>query len=174
VAAASSVVLLAAVAAACRKAPPQENAAPAAPPPSASVASVPADHLGPDELVEGTQQAFGLTLPKGLVVTGTLTDRVFAKGWFRVHPLVEYFRARLQDGALREGAESATFEHVKVPGKPGLELAIHIEPATTGGTNVIVRDTTPPPVPDLPNEEERWKATGLSKQGKVLDPSHLD
>jgi hypothetical protein len=29
-------------------------------------------------------------------------------------------------------------------------------------------------MPDLPNETERWKAVGLTPNGKVLDPTHLD
>ncbi len=167
-----AVLLIAA--AGCNSAPPPEATGGGAAPAASSAEAVPTEHLAPDELVEGTQDAYGIKLPRGMDVTGRLNDRVFATGYFQVHPLVQYFRARLQDGELREGKESATFEHVKVPGKPGVELAIRVTPATTGGMDVTVMDTTKPPAPDLPNEEARWKAVGLTKDGKVLDPKHLD
>src|SRR5262249_17095903 len=111
---------------------------------------------------------------RGVLVTSTLPDRVFANGPYRIHALVEYFRARLQEGSVREGAESATFEHVKVPGKPGQELSIVLALAPIGGVNVVVRDTPPPTAPALPDEEARWRATGLTKQGRVIDPTHLE
>jgi hypothetical protein len=159
--------------AACKGSPPTD-AAPSPGTTAAPVESVPPDHLGVDELVEGPQDAFGIKLPRGLAVTGSLSDMVFTHGPFGIHPLVGYLRPRLQDGSVREGAESATFEHVKVPGKPGMELGIHIERSPVGGVNVTFRDMTAPPVPDLPDEESRWRAAGLTKQGRVLDPTHLE
>jgi hypothetical protein len=162
--------------AACHRSAAQDKPSTASATPSAApvpASSMPIDHLAPGELVEGGQQAFGLTLPRDVRIEQAFADVVYARGRVPVHALVQYFHARLQEGGMREGERSASFDHVKVRGKPGLELAIHImdEP---GGTRVEIRDTTPPPAPGLPDEASRWKQVGLTPDGRLADPTHLD
>ncbi len=151
---------------------PAEVSEPApAPPPSASAA--PLDHLAADELVEGDRKAFGVTLPRNVQVDGAFVDLVLASAHLPVHPLVKYFRARLSEGSLREGAEAATFEHVHVPGVPGPEYSVRIW-LSGSFTRIELRDTTPKPVPNLPDDAARWKQAGLTPQGRLLDPTHLE
>jgi hypothetical protein len=133
----------------------------------------PADHLGPGELVEGAVQLFGVALPRVMTVKASFVDVAYASGPTSVHSLAQYFRARLKEGILREGPEAATFEHVKVPGKPGLELLVRIATAADGA-RLEIRDATPRPAPALPDEPARWRAVGLTPQGHLADPSHLD
>jgi hypothetical protein len=137
-------------------------------------AAPPVDHLAPDELVEGEKKAFGILLPRGLEVDGAFADVFFTSGQqLGVHPLVKYFRARLTEGSLREGEEAATFEHVHVPGKKDLELSVHIR--TAGNlARVELRDTTPKPEPNLPDDTARWRRVGMAPNGRLLDPTHLD
>jgi hypothetical protein len=174
---AARTAALLALAVACHRSPPsgQDQGGPtvatATTAPRASGA--PADHLGPDELVEGSQQAFGIALPRALRVKGAFVDVVYATGQASVHALTQYFRARVQDGSLREGSQAATFEHVRVPGKPAVELLVHIA-AGRDGANVEIRNSTPPVAPSLPDEAARWKAVGLTPHGRLADPTHLD
>ncbi|MDP8999285.1 MAG: hypothetical protein M3O46_04165 [Myxococcota bacterium] len=169
--------LLIAAASGCRKPVPVTEPEPEASSASAlstpDVTPLPVDHLGPDELAEGTEQAFGVVLPRALAVKGSFAEVVYASAPASVHALTQYFRGRLQGGVLREGATAATFEHVKVRGKPGLELVVRIARAA-GETSVEMRNATPPPAPDLPDEASRWKQVGLTPAGRLLDPSHLD
>jgi hypothetical protein len=159
--------------AACHRSP-SGNAAPSpsaaalrAPPPG------PADHLAPGELLEGTDSAFGITLPRGLRVDGAFVDAVYTSGMLDVHALATYFSARLQNGDMREGATSATFEHVNAKDKTGRLLTIHI--AKIGdGARVDFRDVTPVAAPNLPDNAARWRHVGLTPSGRVLDPTHLD
>ncbi len=134
----------------------------------------PVDHLGPNELVESTDRVFGVALPRGLDVEKRYPDYIYATGTMTVHALVLYFRSRLQGGALRESEKVATFEHVTTPGlAPYTELLIHF--ATTGTrTSVELSSTTHPPAPVLPDEAARWRQVGLTPNGKLLDPTHLD
>jgi hypothetical protein len=141
--------------------------------PSEAPSAAPVDHLAPGELVEGGQQAFGIPLPRDLRIDESFAQVVYASGRVPVHALVQYFRPRLQDGGLREGASSASFDDVKLRGKPGLRLAIHIT-TIPGGARVEIRDTTPPPAPNLPDESSRWKEVGLTPDGRMADPTHLD
>lgn len=160
--------------AACHRSAARERQSTASAAPSAMPApATPVDHLAPGELVEGGQQAFGLPLPRDLRVEEAFADVVYARGRVPVHALVQYFRERLQEGGVREGERTASFDHVKVRGKPGLELGIHIM-AEPGGTRVEIRDTTPPPAPDLPDPASRWKQVGLTPDGRLADPTHLD
>jgi hypothetical protein len=160
--------------AACRQqAPPPTDQAVPVPQPVASRPPVPADHLAPGELVEGDREAFGVRLPRDLQIDGAFVDLVFASGRVAVHPLVTYLRARLSEGSLREGEESATFEHVHVPSRTITECTVRVW-LSNGTTRVEFRDTTPRPTPNLPDEAARWRQAGLTPQGRPLDPTHLE
>lgn len=140
------------------------------PPPS----TPPVDHLGPDELIEGTDRVFGVALPRGLTVEQRSPGFVTATGPMKVRALVLYFRGRLQGGSLRESDTVATFEHVTTPELPQYtDLSIHI---TVGldHTTVEMVATPHPPAPALPDLSARWRQVGLTPNGKVLDPTHLD
>jgi hypothetical protein len=173
---AAAVVGLVALAGACRRSEPatdgQDPTANGAGSAPARLAS-PADHLAPGELLEGPEQVFGVALPREVKLRESFVDVAYASGPAAVPALVQYFRARLEDGALREGPGAATFEHVKVRGKPGADLTVRITPAPSGA-NVEVRDTTPPRLPPLPDEAARWKQVGLTPEGRLADPRHLD
>ena len=167
-----AVVVLAG--AACHHAETSESAPTPVGPSSEAVASAaPVDHLAQGELIEGGQQAFGVTLPRDLQIEESFTDVVYANGHVPIHALVQYLRDRLQEGGVREGADAATFDHVKVRGRPGLELQVRIAVAPQG-TRVEIRDTTPPPAPSLPDETARWKQVGLTPDGHLANPKHLD
>ncbi len=160
---------------ACHRAPPGD-----APSPLASAAGVrphavvPADHLAPDELLEGTDRAFDVTLPRGLRIDGAFSDVVYTSGALDLHALTTYFGARLQNGDLREGASSATFDHVTAKAKPGRLLSIHIAKAGDGA-RVDFRDVTPLPAPpQLTDPTARWKRVGMTPSGRLIDPTHLD
>jgi hypothetical protein len=174
---AAAVSALIALSAACRRpAPatdPPDDVPVATPSVSPEVSAAPVDHLAPGELLEGSHQAFGVVLPSALRVKASFVDVVYASGAVPVHALVQYFRARLQEGSLREGPAAATFEHVKVRGRPGLELVVRIANAPEGAS-VEIRDATPPPAPLLPDEASRWRQVGLTPQGRLADPTHLD
>jgi hypothetical protein len=174
---AATALSLLALASACHRPAPGDASegrgdAPASSTPAASVAP-PTDHLAPGELIEGSEQAFGVVLPRDLRVKGRFVDAVYTTGRPSVHALTQYFRARLEDGSLREGVQAATFEHVRVRGKPGLELFVHVA-AARDGTNVEIRNATPQPASPLMDEPARWKEVGLTPHGRIADPTHLD
>ncbi len=162
----------------CRKAPPEGSSSttgPGGPPATAQVATAtPLDHLAPGELVEGTEEAFGLPLPRGVHVESSDKGDVRAVGLVTLHAFAKYLRTHVQESDLDEGDQYADLHKVKIRGKPGSLYEMHLTPAGFRGTMLLVQDVTPPPMPDLPNEAERWKAVGLTPNGKVLDPTHLD
>jgi hypothetical protein len=166
---------VAALGLACSKGSPSGDVVPEWSPAVAPVASsTPVDHLGPDELIEGPDRAFGVALPRGLTVEERYPDTVYASGPVTVHALVLYLRPRLQGGSLRESPTVATFEHVGTSGlPPNTDLSIHLTMGI-GKTRVAISSTTLPPAPVLPDEASRWRQAGLTPDGKILDPTHLD
>jgi hypothetical protein len=139
-----------------------------------TAAAPPLDHLAPGELVEGTEQAFGLTLPRGVHVESSDKGDVRAVGLVTLHSFVKYLRTHVQESDLDEGDQYANLRKVKLHGQPGALFQMHLSPVGFRGTMLLMQDVTPVPMQDLPNEPERWKAVGLTPNGKVLDPTHLD
>jgi hypothetical protein len=159
----------------CARPPaPDDTPAPAAaesPPPPAS--AVPVDHLAPGELVEGPDKAFGVPLPREVRVEWNHPGSVRALGPVSVHALVKYFRTRVAEAHRTEGDTFAELDDVRLGGNPGHVFRIRMTELPPRGTLLELDDVTPPPAPDLPNEEARWRQVGLTPQGKVLDPTHF-
>lgn len=143
------------------------------PAPAPAVSAAPVDHLGPLELVEGKESALGVPLPRAARLDHSFADAAYATANGATIPqLVEYFKARVREGSFTAGERSATFERVKVPSRPGVEISIRIEGALAG-IRITFKDVTRPQAPDLPNEEARWRAVGMTKDGKLLDRDRL-
>jgi len=142
-------------------------------PPADTATARPPDHLGADELLEGPDKAFGLALPRGSQIQSKFPDSVTATTVAHVAPLVAYVRARVREGTLSKGTTSATFEHVRIPGDPSHEYRVRLREPSGQGTTIAVDDTTPPPDPGG-TQEERERALGLTKDGKIADPTHLE
>jgi hypothetical protein len=162
----------------CRRHPGEgESAADAessrAPAQPISSETTPPDHLAPGELVEGNERAFGIALPRDVRVTQSFVDLVAATEPASVHAVTQYLSARLEGGTLREGKESATFEHVTARGKPEPELIVKIT-SVFAGSRLEIQKVTHQQVRLLPDEEARWHEVGLTPQGKVLDPRHAE
>lgn len=141
---------------------------------AASPSATPADHLAPDELVEGPEKAFDMPLPRGVTVERAQLGSVRAIGPVAVHPLVKYFDAHISQGRKDEGDRFATFTDVRLSGHPGVQYRIRLTALPPRGTLVEIDDVTPPPAPDLPDVPARWRQVGLTPNGRVVDPTHLD
>lgn len=157
----------------CRRppddAPPASRGATTAPPP---LSALPPDHLAPGELPEGTETAFGLALPRGFTVTARFDDSIFARGQSSPENVTNYVRRRVEAGATDVGPSRTVFGGARAKGKPNAPF-VRIEVVEIpGGTEIVVRDLTPPPIEKGLSEEERWKKAGLKPNGEVLDPTH--
>lgn len=160
---------LALLVSACQKTEPTETTS-AAPTPSASIAT-PIDHLNDGELLEGTENTFGLVLPREVHVVHGFDDLRVATGAPQAERVANYFRARVHEGKITVGARSTVFDGVRIAAAPDIELAINVEPGPGGdGCRVEVRKLTHEKAPVLPDDEARWRAAGLKPNGQPLDP----
>jgi hypothetical protein len=173
------VAVAAVLVAGCRRAAIEETAPSDGTPTTAAAggpapSDVPSDHLAPGELVEGSEVAFGLKLPREVHIERAQAGSVRAIGPVSAHALVRYFRPRISEGHREEGDTYAAFTDVRLGAKPGGVFRIRMTELPGKGTLLEIDDVTPPPAPDLPNEAARWRQVGLTPNGRVLDPTHLD
>lgn len=144
-----------------------------APPQTDDPALKPVDRLAPNELSEGKEKAFALVLPKQVKISSAFNDIVVVQGEVPAEALANYVRGRVKDGKSVVGVSQTLFEGVHVPAEPNRPLDIRIERLGGGHyTRMIVRDVTPAP-PLTGDPASRMKAVGLTPDGKLADPKHL-
>lgn len=167
----SSLALLAALAAAgCRRSnAPAELEVPA---PTVTATKVPADQALPNELAEGTEKAFGLTLPRGLTVRGRYTDTLYATGEVPADKVATYIRQRVKADKVETGPNKTLFPKAMVRGQPGVDLEIQVI-SRVGNTELTVHNLSLVKATPGLTDEERWRAAGLKPDGTPLDPTHL-
>ncbi len=161
--------LLAASVPACRDKPKQTvTSAPSAAP------VAPADQLIPGELAEGTIDAFGLKLPRIMKLDTRFPDATFASGEASHKDVVNYIRSRVVAAKVETLQTKTMFEGVTLKAAP--ENKLHIEVIAVGAdrSKIVVRDETRPPAKPGLTEEERWREVGMTPQGELIDPSHLN
>lgn len=133
----------------------------------------PVDQLAPGEIAEGKETAFGITLPRKMTITARFADTVFARGDLTIEDTTRYVRQRVVAERVDVGPAKTVFTKATSKSDPGKILAIEIV-SVGNGSQLVLRDATPPPPEPGLSEEERWKKLGLSPQGKLLDPTHLE
>ena len=144
---------------ACKDPPPSPPPAPQTPP-------KPVDHLGPGEMVESDAKAFGLLLPRGMVVTLRMTSQISGEVSAQPENVANFFRARVADGKITVGTTSTNFSHVRPKDDPQRLLDIRVEKAKTG-THVEILEVAPTPAgPPPANQAEALKRSGLSASGQ--------
>ena len=156
---------------ACRK--QEKPTASDAPAGSAPPAPASPDRLPPGKLLEGTERAFSLPLPKALRIDASFPSEIHAAG--RVNPtdLAEFVQARVVVRHVEMIGERIVFPLVKVRG--GDDKVLRIEIFRRGvDTWLRVSDETPRPGPQGLSEEDRWKRTGLTPDGQLIDQQNLE
>lgn len=144
-----------------------------------SASTVPVDHLAKGELLEGSAKAFGLVLPRGVRVDAAFADVIYASGPVDDEAAVKYLHARVREGKLVRpdfaGDGYTVLDHVRVPATPDKQYVIRIGPekGKVASTEIEIRDVTPTKAPNLPDDAARWRSAGLSPNGTIADPTHL-
>jgi hypothetical protein len=90
--------------------------------------------------------------------------------------LTNYVRARVADGAVFAGAAETRFVGVKLRSDPTQLLGIEIRAGSPGvaRAEMVVRDSTPIALPPGFTEAESRKSVGVTKDGKLADPKHME
>jgi hypothetical protein len=140
--------------------------------PDAATSAVPVDRLRPGELAPGSQEAFGVLLPRGMRVTQRFAKSAYAEGDLEAAEVASFLRERVTAGRIELAGTKTVFSQVRLPGQ-NRDYQIEV----MGGRRscrVVVRDVTAEPGDAAGlSEEERWKRAGMSPEGGLLDPDAL-
>jgi hypothetical protein len=165
------LVLAAFASAGCHRRQPSPEEQVVAPAPRATDVE-PVDRTLPGELAEGTERAFGLLLPRAMVVSGRFDDVVFASGRAAPDQVANYVRRRINADKVETGPSKTLFTRATVKGHPGPLVSVEVV-ARDGTTDMQVREVTPKAAKEGLTDEERWREVGLKPDGTPLDPTHL-
>lgn len=145
-----------------------------APDPQAA-ASVPAtpDRLAPDETLPEAEAAFGLALPAGMRAVRHFHDAAYFVGDIAMEALLEHVKARVRAESVQMLNQGALFPRASVAGGDSSRLLrIELSKAPRG-TQLYVKDITPPPPVGGASEAEIWRLAGRKPDGTPLDPNQL-
>lgn len=137
---------------------------------------LPPDRLAPSEVVESKEKAFGLPLPRVSEVKARFPTTMHVTSRLTAEELANFVRARSKGGKSTPGATSTVLEGVTPRDDDTKRLTIEIRPSRSADgmkSEMIVRDTTPPPLAPGLTDEERFRRAGLKPDGTLLDPKHL-
>lgn len=150
--------------------------APVAAPSAVAVASaVPLDHLAPDELAPGKAEVYGFAVPREMEVESRLGERAYISGHVSPEALANYVRQRVVVSHVEIGAARTVFPMARIKGNnDGRVYTLEVLPDGPK-TRLVIKDTTPPPPPPPGmTDEERWRAAGLTPDGRPLDMKKLE
>ena len=156
-----------------RKHPPPS---PAAGTSAASRASaLPLDHLAPDELAPGASEVYGFAVPRGMEVESRLLDRAYVSGHVSPEALANYVREQVIVSHVEIGAARTVFPMARIKAGPA-DRVFNLEVLPDGPkTRLVIKDVTPPPPPPPGmTDAERWRAAGLTPDGRPLEPQKLE
>ena len=154
--------LLGALASCKRKARPVPDAGP------------PVDHLAVSEDLESRDAVYALALPRASSVAFRFDRTSTVLTPLSAESLSNFVEKRVTGGKVVRGTSSTTFEDVASPKEPARKLTIEVRPAHGAfASELVVKDTTPPPNDPKLTEDQRWKAVGLTPDGKVIDREHM-
>lgn len=137
----------------------------------------PTDHLAVGEIPEGMEKAFALPLPRGSRIALRFPGSIHVTTSLAPEQLSNFIHTRVKAGKMVVGTTMTTFDDVVALAEPTRHLTIEIRPgAPLSGwlSQMVVKDVTPAPPPD-PNETpaERLRKAGLTPDGKLIDPQHM-
>lgn len=138
-------------------------------------AAAPLDHLAPGELAPSKVMAFGFIVPRGMVVQTQLSDRAYIVGRVSPEALANYVREQVTVSHVEIGAARTVFPSARIKAGPA-DRVFELEVLRDGADTLLaIKDVTPPPPPPPGlSDADRWRAAGLTPDGRPLDPKKLE
>jgi hypothetical protein len=108
-------------------------------------------------------------------VESHIADRAYVSGRVSPEALANYVREQVVVSHVEIGAARTVFPMARIKGGPRDRL-FTLEVLPDGPkTRLVIKDTTPPPPPPPGmTDAERWRAAGLTPDGRPLDPQKLE
>ena len=131
------------------------------------------DRLQASERLPESETAFGLTLPLGMRLTRHFNDSAYFIGKTDVSSVVLALQPQLTARSVEMARGHATFPRTQIK-QDAAQRWVRIEVSAEGaGTQVYVKDVTPPPPPRGLSEKEIWSKVGRGPDGKPLNENQM-
>jgi hypothetical protein len=145
--------------------------------PVASVEEAPAapstpDRLTSDEHLPEAETAFGLPLPKGMRLTRHFSDAAYFSGSLDMQSTLDHVRKYVEARDVEMTNQHVVFARARIKGNAERIFRIEIS-ATPRGSQVHLKDITPPALARGLSEPEIWQRAGRKPDGSLLDPNQV-
>lgn len=162
--------LLGACLTACLPACDQTSTAEAPPPASAPVTP---DRLAEGERLPESEMAFGLVLPPGMRLVRHFNESAYFAGDLELDAVLEHVRSRVETPSVQLLGQGALIERARITGDEKKRLFRISLSKVPRGTQLHIKDITPPQALSGFSEEELWRVAGRKPDGTPLDPNQL-
>jgi hypothetical protein len=90
--------------------------------------------------------------------------------------LANYVRQQVTVSHVEIAAARTVFPNARINGNTsGRVYVLEVAPTREGGASLVIKDATPPPPPPPGlSDAERWRAAGMSPDGRPLDLKKLE
>lgn len=132
----------------------------------------------PDRLAEGerlpeSETAFGLPLPPGMSVVRRYEDSAYFQGGADLDSALTHLRRYLSPGTVQLLNQGAEFPRVRIAGGDSQRLYRVTVTRAGHGSQVHIKDITPPPALTGLSEAEMWQRAGRNPDGTLIDPNQV-
>lgn len=131
------------------------------------------DRLANGERLPEAEMAFGLPLPAGMRVVRHFNDSAYFSGDLELEAVLEHVRRHVRAEPAQMLSQAIVLPRATALGGDGSRL-LRIELSKTPrGTQLHIKDITPPPALSGLSEAEIWSKAGRKPDGTPLDPNQL-
>lgn len=131
------------------------------------------DRLAEDEALPESETAFGVPVPRGMRLTRHFLDSAYLSGSLSVEQSLDHVRSLVLASSVEMAAGGAVFHRAKIRGDEEDRLfRIEITP-TRRGSQVVIRNITPPPTTPGLSEADQWRQAGRNPDGTLLNPNQV-
>jgi hypothetical protein len=131
------------------------------------------DRLNADERLPEAETAFGLPIPKGMRLTRYFDDSAYFSGELDMRDALEQIRGQLLTSNVELMSRRAVFSRAYIKGDAARRLFRIEISATPQGSQVYVKNITPPAATAGLSESEAWKRAGRKPDGSLLDANQV-
>jgi hypothetical protein len=164
---ARSLIALALTATGCSgKSTEHERAAPEAPDPAP-------DRLTGTEQLPEAETAFGLPIPRGMRMTRYFTDAAYFSGSLSMEDASAHVQKFVDANSVEITLQRALFARARIKGDARKRLFRIEISKTSRGSQVHVKDVTPPPATQGLTEAQRWERAGRNPDGTLINPNQV-
>jgi hypothetical protein len=131
------------------------------------------DRLTREERLPEAETAFGLPMPPGMRLTRHFSEAAYFAGELPMNDVLEHLRQHVEAREVQMMSRRVVFARAYIKGDDSRRL-LRIELSETPrGSQVHLKDITPPPATKGASEADLWSRAGRKPDGTPIDPNKL-